>query len=525
MVHGPVCFLLLAGIFLGCSFQVPKDPYTLVQNLPTDPDRLNPIVANSAYANAVDGYIYEQLIDLDNETLMPKPKLAQRWEISKDHLQYTFYLRKDVTWQDGHPFTADDVLFTYEKIKDPKVDAAPLRNYFKDVLKAEKIDNVTVRFTYAQPYVGALITLGLMQVVPRHLLEGKGNFNEHPRNRNPVGTGPFRFVEWRTGNHILLERNENYWGKPYAVRKILFKIIPDEMVGFRLFKKREIDLIDLTPLQWSRQTDSENFSKQFVKHKLFHRYGVWSYIGWNSTKPFFQDKKVRRALAHLVDKEAINQKLLFGLYYPISGPYYPLGPNYNHAPPPIPFAIERAKVLLEEAGWKDTDGDGIREKGGTPFRFTLLFSSGLQYYEQLTPILRRNFAAAGIEVELRRLEGVTLFRMLHEHDFDSYLAAWGRAAGEEDFYQIFHSSQVLGGSNYVGYANPRVDRLLEEGRREFDEKKRQAMYQEVHRLLDEDQPYLFMFARPELIARDGRFQNVREYPGGLDIREWVVAVP
>lgn len=520
---------LISGILffasvLGCTFQVPKDPYTLLQNLPTDPDRLNPVVSNSAYASAVSGYIYEQLIDLDNETFQPKPKLAKRWEISKDHLQYTFYLREDVTWQDGHPFTAEDVLFTYEKIKDPKVDAAPLRNYFKDVLKAEQIDDFTIRFTYRQPYVGALITLGLMYVIPKHLLAGEENFNEHPHNRNPIGTGPFRFVKWETGNKIILERNESYWGKPFAIRKIVFKIIPDETIAFRLFKKNKLDLIDLTALQWARQTSSENFGLAFVKHHLFTRYGGWNYIGWNLTKPFFQDKRVRLALAHLLDKEAINQKLLFGLYYPITGPYYPLGPNYDPALKPIPFDVEQAKALLEEAGWKDTDGDGIREKGGTPFRFTLLFSSGLQYYEQLTPILRQNFLQAGIEVELRRLEAVTLFKVMQEHNFDAYLAGWGRGAGEEDFYQIFHSTQMVGGSNYIRYTNPHVDRLLEKGRREFNNQKRQAMYQEAHRMLYEDQPYLFMFARPDLIARDGRFQNVKEYPAGLDLREWVVAV-
>lgn len=508
---------------ISCQVQVSKDPFTLVQNLPTDPDRLNPIISNSAYANAVNGYVYEQLIDLDNQTLQPKPKLARRWEISKDHLQYTFYLREDVAWQDGRPFSADDVLFTYEKIKDPKVDAASLRNYFRDVLKAEKIDDHTVRFTYRQPYVGALISIGLMQIIPKHIYEGGANFNEHPRNRKPLGTGPFRFVQWDTGNKIILERNEDYWGQSYDIRKVVFKIIPDEIVGFRLFKKRRIDLIDLTALQWARQTVSENFSRQFVKHKLFTRYGSWNYLGWNLAKPFFKDRRVRLALAHLVDKAAINEKLLFGLYYPITGPYYPPGPNYNRDLKAIPFDIEKAKTLLEEAGWKDTDGDGIREQGGVPFRFTLLFSSGLAFYEQITPILRRNFLQAGIEVELRRLEAVTLFRMMHEHNFDAYLAGWGRGAGEEDFYQLFHSSQASVGSNYIGYANPQVDRLLEEGRKEFDDDKRASMYRQVHRLLYEDQPYLFMFARPDLVARDRRFQNVKEYPAGLDIREWRVA--
>lgn len=519
------CLISIIGLtpfLFGCQFQVAKDPYTLIQDLPTDPDRLNPIISNSAYASIVSGFIYEQLFELDNETLKPKPKLATRWEISKDHLQYTFYLRKEVRWQDEKPFTADDVLYTYQKIKDPASDAAPLRNYFKDVLKAEKLDRHTVRFTYSQPYVGALTTIGLMPVLPKHIFDDGKDFNNHPRNREPIGTGPFRFLQWKTGQRIVLKRFEKYWGQPYTIRKIVFKIVPDSIVTFALFKKREFDLIDLTALQWAKQTQSKKFSEQFVKHKLLTRFTPYSYIGWNLQKPIFKDRRVRLALAHLIDREAVNQKLLYGLNHIITGPYYPFGPNTNQSLKPIGFDSDRAKQLLKEAGWEDKNGDGILEKDGIPFRFTLLFSTGIPLYEQLTPILRKDFLEAGIEIELRRMEAITLFKLMQDHDFDAYIAAWGRGAGEEDLYQIWHSSQIAGGSNHVGYANPEADRLLEEARREFNDQKRYQMNQEIHRLLYEDQPYLFLYARPELIARDARFKNVKEYPAGLDVREWVV---
>lgn len=523
MVREKLFFFLLSSLFISaCQFQIPKDPYTLVQNLPTDPDRLNPVISNSAYSNAVSGFIYEQLFELDNKTLLPKPKLAKRWEVSKDHLQYTFYLREDVSWQDGRPFTAEDVVFTYEKIKDPKSDAAPLRNYFRDVLKAQEINRYAVRFTYRKPYVDALYTLGLMSIIPKHLFDDGKDFNTHLRNRDPIGTGPFRFIEWKTGSKIILERFEKYWGRPYPFQKILFKIIPDETITFRLFKKKEIDLVDLTPLQWAKQTESGKFDRQSVKHKILNRFGVYSYIGWNLRRPFFKDRRVRLALAHLIDREEINQKLLFGLYSVITGPYYPFGPNYNKDLHPIGYDLERAKRLLDEAGWKDLDGDGIREKDGQPFRFTFLFSSGNRFYEQFTPILRKNFLSAGIEVDLRRLETFTLFRMIQEKDFDAYVAGWGRGAGDEDLFQIWHSSQMDKGSNYISYANPKVDLLLEEGRQEFEGNKRARIYQKVHRILYEDQPYLFLFARPDLIARDKRFKNVKEYPIGLDMREWIV---
>lgn len=516
-----VSLSLLLGL-AGCTFHVPKDPSALVQNLPQDPENLNPLTSNSAYAGAVYVFVYEQLFELDNVTLLPKPKLAARWEISPDHLQYTFYLRGDVKWQDGVPFTADDVVYTYERIQDPKVDAAPLRNYMKDVLKAEKIDATTVRFTYRQPYFGALYSIGLMTIIPKHIFNNGEDFNAHTANRKPVGTGPFEFVEWKTGERVILKRFEKYWGPPYHFDQMLFKIVPDQNVTFQILKKRELDLIDLNPLQWARQTSSEKFAQHFAKHKLITPFGVYSYIGWNLKRPYFKDKRVRQALAHLVDRDELNDKLLFGLYQSVTGPYYPLGKNYDTSLPPMAYDLEKAKQLLEEAGWKVDPQTGLRAKEGVPFRFTLLFSSGVQFYEQLTPILMKNFLKAGIEVEPRRLEGVALFKLMQDHDFDAYMAAWGRGAGDEDLYQIWHSSQSQGGSNNIFYANPEVDRLLEEGRGEFDPSKRGELNKKIHRILWEDQPYLFMFARPDLLARDLRFKNVIEYPLGLDMREWIV---
>ncbi|MDZ4224722.1 MAG: peptide-binding protein, partial [bacterium] len=436
--------------------------------------------------------------------------------------QYTFYLREDVRWQDGKPLTADDVIYTYETIQNPKVDAASLRNYYRDVLKAEKLGPHAVRFTYRNPYAGALYTLGLMMVLPKHIFDDGRDFNIHPANRKPVGSGPYVFEEWKTGQRIVLKHHNKYWRESYHFKKLIFKIVPSGETAFQLFKKGDIDLIDISPLQWARQTESEKFTRKFVKHQYFTPFSAYNYIGWNEKRPIFQDKRVRLALAHLVDRTTINEKLLFGLYMPITGPYYPLGANYDKSLPPIDYNLEKAKQLLNEAEWIDHDGDGIRDKKGVPLRFTMLFSTGVQFYEQLTPILQQNFARAGIELDLRRLEAVTLFRLLGEHDFDCYVAGWGRGAGIEDLYQTFHSSQAAGGSNFVSYANPQVDRLLEEGRREFDSKKRSVIYQQVHRLLYEDQPYLFMFARPELLARDKRFKNVKEYPIGVDMREWRV---
>lgn len=515
--------LVSVGLLSACVFRVPKDPYALVRSLPSDPENLNPITHSSVYAGTVNDTIYEALFTLDPQTLLPKPLLATRWEISEDKLHYTFHLRDDVQWHDGKPMTADDVIYSFQKIKDPTVDAAPLRNYFKDLQSAEKLDDDTVYFTYAEPNVGALYTIGLMRVFPKHLFDDGHDFNGHPLDRAPVGTGPFRFASWTTGQKLVLERNEDYWGEPYTLRKMVFKVIPDEQVSFQLFKKRDLDFSDLTPLQWAKQTHSASFQRKFVKHRLFTKFSVWNYVGWNLHRPILQDRRVRHALARLVDRNALNKNLLYGLQVPITGPFFPLGPNYDTSLPLIGYDLEKARQLLDEAGWKIPPGKSTREKNGTPLKIKLLFSSGLQYYERLTPILKSNFAEAGIALELQPLEGVAMFQMVKEKNFDAYLAAWGRGAGEEDLYQVWHSSQADGGSNYVGYRNREVDRLIEEARREFDDVKRGALNRQAHRLIYEDQPVLFMFCRPDLVARDRRFENVIEYPGGLELREWKIA--
>lgn len=516
---GGICLILI--LLAGCQFRVPKDPYTFTDTLPTDPDRLTPPLSNSNYSISVYQYIYDTLIDLDPDTLEPIPHLAKRWDISKDGMVYTFYLREDVLWHDGKPFTADDVVFSYEKIMDPHSDTAVSRGFYQDIEKVEKIGPYVVRFTYKKPYFKALIILGLLRPFPKHIFSN-GDFNSHPNNRQPIGNGPYRFVEWETGRKIVLERFSKYWGRPYPFQKMIFEIVPDDQITFQLFKKNELDTISLTALQWARQTNSENFSRRFDKHNFFSASSVMSYIGWNLTKPYFQDRRVREALAHLVNREYINEKLLFGLYYPVTGPFDPMGEDYNKNLVPLEYNPEKAAKLLSDAGWIDRDGDGVREKNGIPFQFTLLFSSGNQFYEELTPILQREFAKVGIKLELRRLEAITLFRTMQEKEFDAYMAAWGRASGEDDPYQIWHSSQIAGGSNYISYANPEVDRLLEATRETFDRKKRIEYKKKIHEILYTDQPYLFLFARPELFAHDRRFKNVKLHHYGVDMREWTI---
>ncbi|GIW47106.1 MAG: peptide-binding protein [Deltaproteobacteria bacterium] len=494
----------------------------LIYNLGAEPGTLNPITATDAYESIVNsGKIYETLVKRDNKTLEIIPLLAESWEVSEDKLTFTFHLRRGVKWHDGYPFTAHDVVFSYEKIMDPEVDAPHLRAYYKDIKSIEAIDDYTVRCSYSKPYFLALEFCGGIPIVPKHVFE-KGDFNTNPAGRAPVGTGPYRFVKWNTGEEIILDRNEDYWGKKPYIKRIVFKIISDPTVALQVLKREEIDLTGLTPIQWARQTSSQRFKKNFRKLSYFTP--NYSYIGWNTRRPFFSDKRVRRAMTHLVNRELILEKILYNLGEIVTNPFYIYSPEYDHSIKPYPYDPVEAKKLLDEAGWVDHDGDGIRDKDGVKFEFEFLIPSGSITAEQIATILEEELKRVGIRMRIRRLEWAVFVKHLEERRFDAVTLAWSMGV-ESDPYQVWHSSQAERGSNFVGFKNDEADRIMEQARKEFDKAKRVRLFRKLAKIIHEEQPYTFLFCRKSTVALHKRFRGVKVYPLGIDPLEWYVPLP
>ena len=494
----------------------------LIYNLGAEPGTLNPITATDAYESIVNsGKIYETLVKRDNKTLEIIPLLAESWEVSEDKLTFTFHLRRGVKWHDGYPFTAHDVVFSYEKIMDPEVDAPHLRAYYKDIKSIEAIDDYTVRCSYSKPYFLALEFCGGIPIVPKHVFE-KGDFNTNPAGRAPVGTGPYRFVKWNTGEEIILDRNEDYWGKKPYIKGIVFKIISDPTVALQVLKREEIDLTGLTPIQWARQTSSQRFKKNFRKLSYFTP--NYSYIGWNTRRPFFSDKRVRRAMTHLVNRELILEKILYNLGEIVTNPFYIYSPEYDHSIKPYPYDPVEAKKLLDEAGWVDHDGDGIRDKDGVKFEFEFLIPSGSITAEQIATILEEELKRVGIRMRIRRLEWAVFVKHLEERRFDAVTLAWSMGV-ESDPYQVWHSSQAERGSNFVGFKNDEADRIMEQARKEFDKAKRVRLFRKLAKIIHEEQPYTFLFCRKSTVALHKRFRGVKVYPLGIDPLEWYVPLP
>ena len=505
----------------------PADGDWLVAQMSAEMEHLNPFTATSGYAHGINAFIFEGLLERDNATLEFKPALAERWEIGDDKMTYTFHLRRDAVFSDGEPLTAGDVKFTFETIMDPTVDAPSLRNYYQDVTSCEVVDEYTIRFTCNKPYFKHLSMIGGLPVLPEHIY-GVGDFNTHPNNRNPIGSGPYILERWDTGQQVVLARNERYWGEKPHILKRVYKIITNSNAAFQELSRHELDIMDpvaLTEEMWITRASTPKFEAEF--NKFIYNDAGYRYIGWNMRRPLFQDKLVRRALTMLLDRQAILDNLMHGLGQVTSGNFFVDLPEYDQAIKPWPFDPVAAGRLLDEAGWKDTDGDGLRDKGGVPFRFELQYTSGTEIHNQVATLFQEELAAAGIEMNIRTLEFASLLENVAQHDFDAVMMAWGSGGPEPDPYQVWHSSMAVeNGSNHVGFVNEEADRIMEEARVEFGRAERIEMYHRFHAIVHEEQPYTFLFVRKAKVAVDKRFHNTKVYPLiGMDSREWWVPKP
>lgn len=491
----------------------------LILRMSDEPSILNPITSTDAYASEIEGMVFDSLLDRENDTLEIIPKLASRWEVSEDHLTYTFFLNEKAVFSDGAPVTAEDVKFTFDRIMDPAVDSAHLRNYFQDVTGCEAVDAHTLRFTCSKPYFKHLTMLGGLAVLPKHIY-AEGDFNKHPNNRNPIGSGPYVFEKWDTGQQIVLARNEQYWGKKPHVLKRVYKLITDSNAAFQVLDRRELDTMSVTAEQWVGSAATPEFEAKFNKFQYYTAF--YSYVGWNLRQPQFSDPLVRRALTMLLDRKTILETIYHGLGQMVSGNFFIDGPEYNKSIEPWPFDPEQAKQLLTQQGWVDGDNDGVREKDGVKFEFELMIRGGHPEGEAIATEFQNQLKQAGIGMTIRQLEWSAFIELVDARRFDAVILGWSGPIIESDPYQVWHSSQAEKGSNFVGFVNAEADQIMDQARLEFDEAKRYEMYHRFHAILHEEQPYTFLFCNAALVTVDKRFENVKVHPGGLDSREWFV---
>ncbi|MCX7877511.1 MAG: ABC transporter substrate-binding protein, partial [Ignavibacteria bacterium] len=422
-----------------------------------------------------------------------------------------------------------------------------------DMLKKVELlggDEYTVRFTLSKPYFKAIYALSDIQIMAKHISDPQGLtdkytfeecsdisvaqknpnmkkfadwFNSQDMNRNPknlIGSGPYIFERWETGQWVYFRRNLNYWnkdniyGKAYP-DKLVIRVIQDQSAATVSAKNREIDLMYVVkPVDFVKELSEP---EKFGMKKADPFEPVFTYLGYNQKNVIFSDVKVRWALAYLVDRDAIIEKVQYGLALPTQSPvYFGDKDHYNPDLPEIKFNPEKAKELLNEAGWKDTDGNGVLDKTvdgrKVEFRFTYLLNTNEQR-KQTCLVIADALKKAGIIAEIQTLEWSVFLEKLKKQEFDAFMGAWVLTDYPPDQYQLFHSSQSKNeGSNYVSFSSALADSLMEAYRSEFDFNRRVQIMKQIQRVLYDEQAYTFLWVPKAKYVYGERFRNVRWYP-------------
>ena len=493
---------------------------TLHGNFNAEPRTLNPLTSKDVYASIVQDRVLESLIERDPDTLQWRPMLADRWEVSADGLVITFHLDPRARFSDGRPVTADDVVFTWQTIMDPKVDARDLASYFEDCRACEKLDDRTVRFTWKRPYFKALEFSGIM-VIPKHVY-GFADPKEFNENDKLIGSGPMRLEEWKTGQHLTLVRNSNYWRRPVAPDRVVYRFILEEQPSVQALLSGDVDDLAVSPEWWVTLRKDPKVVGRFQWFRYSAPGNGYGYIGWNNARPPFTDRRVRQAMTHLVWREQLLKYMRYDIGTLATGPFWPKGRQNDSAVKPWPFDREAARRLLAEAGWLDRNGDGwLEDAEGKRFTFELSYPGGNQETRDFVRVLTEECRRMGLDMVSRAYTWAVFTIKLDNRDFDAVRLGWGGGGVESDPYQIWHSSQIADqGSNFISFRSIEADRLMEEARRTLDETARNSLYHRFHRLIHEEQPYTFLWSPESLRVVSPRVKGVRLHTLGLDWREW-----
>jgi peptide/nickel transport system substrate-binding protein len=459
-----------------------------------------------------------------------------------------FGLRAGVKWHDGRPLTADDVTFTFDTILNPSVDSAEMRNSFVDLDTYVKTGPLSLRFRFKRQFFLAFsAVVDTARIYPRHRfdpdrfagdLEGFGRyFNTHPDHQAPVGCGPYRFVKWVHGEQLEIARFNDWWasGTPGAdgerqpvvpwidpqqpyLDKIRWIFISEPQPALKALIDGEIDAdFDIEPTTWEEgDTNTPEFVRRFVRARYLQP--LYTYVGWNmdrkDTPPerqFFADRRVRMAMSLLIPQDRILEEIHNGQGERVSGPFFKYGPFSERSIEPVPFNVRRAQMLLDEAGWIDHDGDGVRDKDGVAFEFEYLIHNAREYHQRIADITKEVIERAGVRMTIRKLDWPVFGDTVSDRSFDAVRYAWGEPSCiDADPYSIWHSSQAGDrGSNFISFKNAECDRICVEARRELDVRKRQVLLRRLHRLLAREQPVTFMFNFYSLYFYSRKIRNVR----------------
>lgn len=528
---------LLTTILIGCGQQKTEDAGylnktypseaggTLVDALSGEPSGLIAMMAGESSASAIASNIFNSLLKYD-KNLELTGELAQSWDVSSDQKTITFHLKPNLKWADGQPLTSEDVLFTWKTVTDDKT-RSPYGADYKLVKRAEAPDSNTFKVTYAQPYAPALDSWSGLHILPKHLLKDQ-DINNTPFSRNPVGSHYYQLDQWKKGESLSLKRNPNATQGQAKIDHLVSRIIPDRAAQFLELMADNIDSMSLNSIQYARIFPSRpDLTAKIAQYKELGN--SYTYLGFNLKRKPFDDLRVRQAINYAIDKQEIIDGVLLGLGLPVASPYKPGTRWSNPKLQPYPYDPHKAIALLKEAGFEDHDHDGILDRNGQPLSFEILTNQNKER-EMSAVLVQRRLKEIGIDVKIRVVEWATFIsRFIKTGDFNVVLLGWGLGL-EPDQFNIWHSSQQAPGQfNFIGYKNPKVDKLLEAGRLELNPDKRMKIYHDFSEILLEDSPVVYLFAGYGLPAIHKRVKGIDDPapPAGIghNSYEWYIPRP
>lgn len=554
-------FILVMPFLSGCIEKRDLSENVVVTHLSSEPNTLHPTNGLGSVRNFIFQYTQKRLIRPDLETLETVPQLVKSMpSVSKDGLAYTFRLKEGIEWDDGTPFTVEDVIFTVKVNKCPLTNNTNIRSFYKRIDSIQTYPDSPQKFTlicnekyYANRFI---FSTGLWMLQksrwdpndifgqfaisdfnnPRFdpskypdLQNFMKDFNAGEYGRDPDklnGLGPYKVESWNVGNAITLTRKKDWWGDTSNLvynqnypQKIIFKVIREDFAAGLALRRESLDVstyIGVGELIKARQRDyfNENYYSDFVR-----QYG-YTYIGMNmrpdeNHKPFFTDRKVRRAIAHLVPVKEIIEVISRGKAVRQPSFISPLKPSYNDTLEPIQRNIDKAERLLDEAGWQDSDGDNIRDKEidgeHVEFKFKFNYMKRPQL-EQMTLMIKNLMYEAGIVLEPNGMDYSVFYKKAREHDFDAFLGVWSSSFGPVDPGQIWHTKNWANkGYNFVGFGNAATDSLINLANRTIDLEKRRKIMKQLQAIVYHEQPYVFLYSPMRKVAIHKRFANADMY--------------
>lgn len=537
-------------VFVGCgssSAELPSDSSSGISSdastsllryaLTSSPKGLfNSLLSTTTNDNYVNSLVYSPLILLD-ENNEYQPGLAESYDISDDNTTITFNLRKDVTWHDGEPFTADDVEYTFTSMGDPNYTGSRFNEISKIVGaqdyhdgKAEsieginKIDDYTISFKYTEVYAPALSNFSQRGIIPKHIwskVDISNWENETELLNNPVGTGSYKFVKYEPDQYVELEKNDDYFGGAPKIEKFIFKVTNSETQISELING-DLDVISLTSTKEDDFNTLENAGMK-IEEKPSANY---QFLTMNSNKEFFKDKRVRQAITYAINRKDLVNSLIGNHGKILNAPLSLAGWAYPESGlNSYDYNVEKAKELLAEAGWKDNNG--TLEKDGVKFEVDLMVPTGNKLREQSAPIIQQNLKDVGITVNISTMDIASAMDKTHgTGDYDMGLLGFTLEVdpGDADRYwssTIANASQF----NFSNFINEESDKLLDNATKVMDINERKEIYAEWAKLINEEAPYVFLYSQNDIRAYNPKLQGYKysAYSVFLDVQNWSIS--